>query len=70
MDDLLRRVTALEGDLKEIKADLKALTRGQSVIECKLSNMPTTFLMLTWFVGIALGLTGLVFTIARTVGAH
>lgn len=70
MDDVLRRVAALEGDVKEVKADMKALTKDVAEIKGRLSQMPTTFQMLTWFVGVSLGLTGLVFTIARLVGAH
>lgn len=76
-DDLTRRVTLLEDDLKDLKSDAKSLIKDTGAIkerlagiEGRLSNLPTTFQMLTWFVGIALGLVGLVFTIARTVGAH
>lgn len=65
-----QRVAALESDVKELKADIKAMAKDVAEIKGRLSQMPTTFQMLTWFVGIALGLTGLVFTIARTVGAH
>ena len=73
-DDLGHRVAALESDVKEINADLKTLVKDMAEIKGRLSQMPTTFQMLTWFVGIALalsiGLTGLVFTIARSVGSH
>lgn len=73
-DGLSQRVAALEGDVKEIKADLKGLVKDVAEIKGRLSQMPTTFQMLTWFVGIAMalsiGLTGLVFTIARSVGTH
>lgn len=31
--------------------------------------MPTTFQVLTWFIGVAIGLTGLVYAIARITAA-
>lgn len=75
--DLGHRVDAIEADLKDLKSDVKSLMKDTGAIkerlagiEGRLSNLPTTFQMLTWFVGIALGLVGLVFTIARTVGTH
>ncbi|CAA7626850.1 hypothetical protein MTBSS4_70048 [Magnetospirillum sp. SS-4] len=77
LDELSRRVGVLEADVKEIKVDLKSLVKDAAAIkerlagiEGRLSNLPTTFQMLTWFVGISLGLVGLVFTIARTVALH
>jgi archaellum component FlaC len=77
MDDVIRRVGALEGDMKEVKADIKGLTKEVfglrseiAEIKGKLSNMPTTFQMASWFVGVAIGLTGLVFAIARIMGTH
>lgn len=69
-DMIEQRVAALEADMKEVKADLKAMAKDVHEIKGRLSQMPTTFQMLTWFVGIALGLTGLVFTIARTMATH
>jgi hypothetical protein len=63
MDDVLRRVTALEGDMK-------ALAKDVAEIKGKLSNMPTTFQMATWFLGVAIGLTSLVFAIAKVTSAH
>jgi len=61
------RVAALEIDVKEVKLSLVAIKEKLAGIEGKLSNMPTTFQMLTWFVGVAIGLVGLVFAIARLV---
>lgn len=63
MDDVIRRVSALEGDMKVLIKDV-------SEIKGKLSNMPSTFQMVAWFVGVTMGLTGLVFTIAKVVGTH
>ena len=68
--DLTRRVDAIEADVKDIKVDVKGLVRDVAEIKGRLSNMPTTFQMLTWFMGIALGLVGLVFTVARVTGTH
>jgi hypothetical protein len=77
MDDVLRRVAALEGDVKEVKAGLKALvdevhSNGVDLAEIKgrLANMPSTFQMLTWFVGVSIAMVGLTFTIARLMGSH
>lgn len=77
MDDVIRRVDVLEGDVKEVKADLKVLVKEVSAIrermagiEGRLSNLPTAFQMQSWFVAVALGLVGLVFTIAKVMGGH
>lgn len=69
-DELSRRVGALEADIKSLVKDSATIKERLAGIEGRLSNLPTTFQTLTWFVGISLGLVGLVFTIARTVGAH
>lgn len=70
MDTLMLRVGALEDDMKEVKADLKALIKGVALIEGKVSNLPTTFQMVTWFVGVAFALTGLVFAVAKAMASH
>lgn len=61
MDDILRRINALE-------ADTKSLVKDVAEIKGKLSNLPTTFQMVTWFIGVSFALTGLVFTISRLTG--
>jgi hypothetical protein len=61
------RVKALESRTSEMSVDVKALIRDVSEIKGKISQMPTTFQMQAWFVGVALGLVALVFTIARAV---
>lgn len=58
MDDALRRVTALEADVKVLVGDV-------AEIKGELSNMPTTFQTVSRFVGVSIGLTGLAFAIAR-----
>lgn len=68
--DLVRRVGALEAAVDEIKADVKVLIRDVAEVKGRLSQMPTTFQMLTWFVGVALGLVGLVFAVARSLAPH
>ena len=63
MEALIRRVDAVEKDLVAIRERMAG-------IEGKLSNMPTTSQMMTWFVGVSIALVGLTFTIAKVVGAH
>lgn len=58
--DLDKRVTALETKVDQARVDL-------AEIKGRLANMPTTFQLVSWFIGVAIGLTALVFTIARTV---
>ena len=41
--------------------------RFYKFFEGKLSNMPTTFQMMGWFVGTSLGICGLAFAIAKLV---
>jgi hypothetical protein len=60
MDRVTRRIDALE-------ADVKSLIKDVAEIKGRLSQMPTTFQMLTWYVGVAIGLTGLVFAVARSI---
>jgi len=76
MDGLERRVEAVEGDIRAIRGDVTALRGdvtklGLDVAEIKgrLSNMPTTFQVLTWFIGVAMALVALTFTIARIVAS-
>lgn len=68
------RVERLEADVKEIKADVKGMAKDQQALRAdiaeikgRLSQMPTTFQMVTWLVGVAMGLVALVFTVARAV---
>ncbi|MEO5336404.1 MAG: hypothetical protein H7841_05875 [Magnetospirillum sp. WYHS-4] len=65
--DIVARVGALEAEVKLVRGDLAGIKERLANIEGRLANLPTTFQMLTWFVGVAMGLTGLVFAIARTV---
>lgn len=73
-EDVLRRVGALESAVSKMDGKVDTLIKDVAEIKGRLSQMPTTFQMLTWFVGIAMalsiGLTGLVFSIARSVGTH
>ena len=58
---------ALEADVKEMKSDLKTLIKDVARLDGKLSNLPTTFQLISWFVGVSLGLVALVFTVARAM---
>ncbi|MBX3502530.1 MAG: hypothetical protein KF889_24050 [Alphaproteobacteria bacterium] len=62
---LAARVERLEKDVAEIKGDVKTLTAITARIDGRVSVLPTTFQITTWFVGVAIGLVGLVFAIAR-----
>jgi hypothetical protein len=68
--DVLARLGAVAENLKEVEADVEVLVKDVAEIRGRLSQMPTTFQMLTWFVGVALGLVGLVFAVAWSVGTH
>lgn len=61
------RGEALETDVKEMKSDLKTLIEDVARLDGKLSNLPTTFQLISWFVGVSLGLVALVFTVARAM---
>jgi hypothetical protein len=53
-------VTELESRLETLRLEV-AEARG------RLANAPTTFQLLSWFVGIALALVSLTFAIARAI---
>ena len=53
--------------VETLETDLKAVGRDIAEVKGKLSQMPTTFQLMSWFVGVAFALTLLVFTIAKTV---
>jgi hypothetical protein len=61
------RVTSLETKVSDIAADIRVMVKDVAEIKGKLSNMPTTFQITSWFVAVAFGLTALVFAIARAV---
>jgi hypothetical protein len=65
--DLESRVKALEARTSEIGADVKALMKDVAEVKGKISQMPTTFQMQAWFVGVSMGLVALVFAVARTL---
>ncbi|WP_020699585.1 hypothetical protein [Reyranella massiliensis] len=81
MSDLEKRVSALEVKLatidtkvdalvtgaRETQVDLKSLIKVANETAGKLSQLPNTWAMAGWFVGVAITLSGLVFTIARAV---
>ncbi len=65
--DLDARVKALEARTSEIGVDVRAVIKDVAEIKDKISQMPTTFQMRAWFVGVSLGLVALVFAVARAL---
>lgn len=61
------RVTRLETDLRDLKSDVKGARLDLAEIKGRLSQMPTTFQLLTWFMTVAVALVGLTFAIAKFV---
>jgi len=60
-----QRVARLEIDVAEIKGDIKALIRDLAELKGKVSNMPTAWQIVGLNFGLAIGVAGLVFTIAK-----
>ena len=65
--DLNSRVKALEARTSEIGVDVRTLIKDVAEIRGKISQMPTTFQMQAWFVGVSMGLVALVFAVARAL---
>jgi hypothetical protein len=65
--DLDARVKTLEARTSEIGVDVRAVIKVVAEIKGKISQMPTTFQMQAWFVGVSLGLVALVFVVARAL---
>lgn len=65
--DLNARVKALEARTSEIGIDVRTLIKDVAEIRGKISQMPTTFQMQAWFVGVSMGLVALVFAVARAL---
>ena len=63
--DLNARVKALEARTSEIGIDVRTLIKDVAEIRGRISQMPTTFQMQAWFVGVSMGLVALVFAVAR-----
>jgi hypothetical protein len=65
--DLVARVKALETRISEIGVDVRAVIKDVAEIKGRIPQMPTTFQMQAWFVGVSLGLVALVFAVARAL---
>jgi hypothetical protein len=65
--DLVARVKALETRISEIGVDVRAVIKDVAEIKGRIPQMPTTFQMQAWFVGVSLGLVALVFAMARAL---
>ncbi len=63
----LTAIALADKRVETLETDLKAVGRDIAEVKGKLSQMPTTFQLMSWFVGVAFALTLLVFTIAKTV---
>ncbi len=86
MDDVIRRIGALENEMKGVRSVLGRMEPVMARIDertkdapsakefgqltGRVMNMPTTFQMVTWFVGVGVGLIGLTFTIAKLITQH
>lgn len=53
----------------ELKVNVTRLIDVVAEIRGSLTNMPTTFQVLTWFIAVAIGPTGLVYATARLTAA-
>ena len=81
MSDLERRVGAIETRIavldqkvdalivgaRETQADVKNLIKTVNEVAGKVSQLPNTWTIASWFVGVTFLLSGLVFTVARSV---
>lgn len=65
--DLDARVKALAARTSQIGVDVRAVISDVAEIKGKIYQMPTTFQVQAWFVGVSLGLVALVFAMARAL---
>ena len=63
--NLEARVSSLESKVAEIASDMKAVAKDVAEIKGKISNQPTTIQIVSWFMGVSMGLVALVFAIAK-----
>ena len=64
---LIKDVAEIKVDVGTVKGDVMAVLKDVAEIKGKISQMPTTFHMQAWFVGVSLGLVALVFAVARAL---
>lgn len=65
MEDLIRRVSAVEGDMKDVKANLKRIDQTVNRIDGRISQMPTAFQLLGMIIGIVFTVMGATFALIR-----
>ena len=56
-----------ETTLQHVETRLETLRVELAETKGRMANAPTTFQVLSWFVGIAIALVGVTFTVARMV---
>ena len=64
---VIKDVAEIKVDVRAVKGDVMAVIKDVAEIKGKISQMPTTFQMQAWFVGVSLGLVALVFAVARAL---
>ena len=62
-----QKVDALAMGARETQSDVKTLIRTVNEVAGKVSQLPNTWTIASWFVSVTFLVSGLVFTIARSV---
>jgi hypothetical protein len=68
--ELMVRVERLESDVKEIRSDQKTTLRELAELKGNVTQLPTVWQVVALNVGLAIGVAGLVATVARYFTAH
>ncbi len=64
-DMLTARVTRLEEDVKELRADMKSVVRDMSFVRGRVEHLPTTWVLVTGVIGSQAALLGFVFAMLK-----
>jgi hypothetical protein len=68
--ELMVRVDRLESDVKEIRSDQKTTLRELAELKGNVTQLPTVWQVVALNVGLAIGVAGLVATVARYFAPH